>query len=395
MNAQGILVREVPVKQSARVLQASGMFDVPASAVSRVEIPYNLPLDDKPWNIGLIVGASGSGKSSIAEAMWPEQTLVSGHDWDPDRAVVDGFPKRMAVKDVLDLLSSVGFSSPPAWLRPYHVLSTGEQFRVSIARTLAEAMVANEEAVITGGVEAETVVVDEFTSVVDRTVAQIGSSAIARTVRRRHMRFVAVTCHYDVLEWLQPDWVFNTDTSQFDWRSVQPRPSIELRIQRVHHSYWSVFSRHHYLSKDLNPSAVCFAAFLASTGRPVAFNAWLSQPHRSIPNMRRSSRVVTLPDYQGVGIGNRLVETCASLWRALNYRPMATAAHPAMVAHRQRSPVWVQHRDASRNSGGGMMTRDAIGKTIANARFTAGFEYVGPVMDKGVAEALYNTSTEV
>lgn len=380
-NISGVLQLEVPIKKSARVLQASGMFDVPVEDKSRVEIPYNLPLGDRPWNVGLIVGASGSGKSSIADHVWPLGSAIREEwAWDPERAVVDCFPKEMPIKDVVDLCSSVGFSSPPSWLRPYHVLSTGEKFRVSIARALAVAVLDN----------VLPTVIDEFTSVVDRTVAQIGSSAIARTVRRRGAQFVAVTCHYDVQEWLQPDWVFSTDTRQFDWRSVQPRPAIDIRVQRVHHSLWEVFARHHYLSASLNPSAVCFAAF-NNAGRPIAFNAWLSQPHRSIPNMRRSSRVVTLPDYQGVGIGNRLVETVASMWRALGYRPMATAAHPAMVAHRQRSPHWVQHREASRNAGGGMMNRDTIGKTIANTRFTAGFEYVGPIMDKTTAKALYNT----
>ena len=55
-------------------------------------------------------------------------------------------------------------------------------------------------------------VVDEFTSVVDRTVAQIGSAALVRAVRRRNQKFVAVTCHYDVIDWLDPDWVFQPHT---------------------------------------------------------------------------------------------------------------------------------------------------------------------------------------
>ena len=62
------------------------------------------------------------------------------------------------------------------WLRPFHVLSNGEQFRATIARALAESAKGRE-----------LVVIDEFTSVVDRTVAQIGSAAIAKTIRRRHV----------------------------------------------------------------------------------------------------------------------------------------------------------------------------------------------------------------
>ena len=81
-------------------------------------------------------------------------------------------------KDIVELLSSIGFSSPPAWLRPFPVLSTGQQFRALLARLLAEAA-------------GELVVCDEFTSVVDRTVAQVGSAALARTVRQRGQQFIA------------------------------------------------------------------------------------------------------------------------------------------------------------------------------------------------------------
>ncbi len=107
---------------------------------------------------------------------------------------------------------ALGFSSPPAWLRPFHLLSNGEQFRVTLARALAEMP--------------ELAVVDEFTSVVDRTVARIGSGAISRAVRRSGRRLVAVTCHYDVLPWLEPDWVLDmADGSSSVRREDVSRPS--------------------------------------------------------------------------------------------------------------------------------------------------------------------------
>lgn len=59
--------------------------------------------------------------------------------------------------------------------------------------------------------ESDFIVFDEFTSVVDRQVAQTASMAINKAVHRMDKQFIAVTCHYDVLEWLQPDWVFDTN----------------------------------------------------------------------------------------------------------------------------------------------------------------------------------------
>ena len=90
---------------------------------------------------------------------------------------------------------AVGFNTIPAWLRPYGVLSNGEKFRVDLARRLLE-----------GG---DLIAVDEFTSVVDRQVAKIGSHAVQKWARGKGRQFVAATCHYDLEDWLQPDWVLS------------------------------------------------------------------------------------------------------------------------------------------------------------------------------------------
>ena len=152
-------VVESPILDSFRVRQVAGMFDLPADAGTRSEFLVRIPSMDEPWSIGAIVGPSGSGKTTIAKQAFGER-LVDRWDWPGDRCILDGFPQRMGIREITQLLGSVGFSSPPAWLRPFHLLSNGEQFRVNLARTLAEMP--------------ELAVVDEFTSVVDRTVARIG-----------------------------------------------------------------------------------------------------------------------------------------------------------------------------------------------------------------------------
>ena len=224
----------VPVEKTARVLQLAGLFDVPPTERSERTWSVNLPLDEAPWQIGLVVGASGSGKSTLAREAFPN-ALVGGYEWPEDKAVVDGFPVELSIKDVTAALSSVGFSTPPAWLRPFRCLSNGEQFRATLARALCDPR--------------ELVVVDEFTSVVDRTVAQVGSAAVAKAVRRQPgKKFVAVTCHNDVEEWLCPDWVVEMPAGTFTRRSLRQRPPIELQIVRVDRSAWSLFQHHHYLS---------------------------------------------------------------------------------------------------------------------------------------------------
>ncbi len=363
------ITRSTPIVRSARVTQLEGMFDVPPSARSEVRWKAALPIEARPWQIGLIVGPSGSGKSTIARELFPEE-LVHGFDWPADRSLVDAFPKGLSIKDITLLLSSVGFSSPPSWLRPFAVLSNGEQFRATIARALAE--------------RPELVVIDEFTSVVDRTVARIGSAAIAKAVRRRAgQQFVAVSCHYDVVEWLDPDWIYEPATNGFQWRlERRGRPPISLEIARVGSAAWKLFSRHHYLTASLNRSATCFCAFIE--GRPVAFDAWLPFIGRLKDDRRarRGHRTVCLPDFQGVGIGNALFNFCASLWAGLGYRAFSCTGHPAEINRRLRSPeLWRLTRAPSRTARDSVHADRRFSKlrnARASNRLTAGFEYVGP-----------------
>jgi len=50
--------------------------------------------------------------------------------------------------------------------------------------------------------------------------------------------------------------------------------------------------------------------------------------------------IVTLPDYQGIGIGMALAETVADLNRKEGFRLNITASHPAVIAHCRHSPRW-------------------------------------------------------
>jgi GNAT superfamily N-acetyltransferase len=354
-----------PVSRTPRVLQVEGLFDLVPTRQHELTWDVRLPLDEKGWHIGLIVGPSGCGKSTVARALFAEPLAAVERfpPWPGDASILDAFPQDMPIKTVVGLLSSVGFSSPPAWLRPFRVLSTGEQFRASLARLLAYAP--------------DVAVVDEYTSVVDRTVARIGSAALAKTVRSLGRQFVAVTCHEDVEEWLQPDWTYRPATNTFAWRCLQRRPPIALTIYRCRLEAWQLFRPHHYLSGKLHPGA---HAFLASwNDRPVAFSAWINSLVKY--GGKREHRTVTLPDFQGVGIGHALSNFCASLWAGLGYRALSTTTHPAFVASRLKSPHWRLIRAPALAGGGGRPDLKH-----AWTRLTAGFQYVGPALDRRTAE---------
>lgn len=149
------------------------------------------------WKIGLIVGPSGTGKSVILNTLYPGKTLAPTKH---GASVIDDMPEGTNVKDITRLFSKLGFSSVPSWLKPYDVLSMGERMRVDLAY-----------AILT---QTSPIVFDEFTSVVDRVVAQNLCIALAKYIRQSNLRFIAVGCHYDVLEWLRPDWAYDTGKSE-------------------------------------------------------------------------------------------------------------------------------------------------------------------------------------
>jgi energy-coupling factor transporter ATP-binding protein EcfA2 len=352
------------IKRTARVMQTAGMMDCPVEGKLSTSWDVEVPIENRPWSVGLVVGPSGAGKSSLARHLWPDELAATDFTWSPDAAILDDFPAGMSVRAVTKLLTAVGLGSVPAWLRPYRTLSTGEAFRASIARALAE----------TEGL----VVIDEFTSVVDRQVAKVASHSVQKTVRRDNRQLIAVTCHYDVADWLQPDWVVDMAGGTFTWRSVQPHPPIRLEIHQIDRSAWRVFERHHYMSANLHSTATVFGAFVED--ECVAFTSYLHFPHPRTRNIKMGHRLVVLPDWQGLGIAGRLDDWLGQWLYDRRLRYHNTVAHPAMISFYARSPRW-REVTTGRKALNTTSTHKALRSRTLKSRFlnTRSFEYVPPV----------------
>lgn len=192
------ILRETTPSNSYRVASVIGRFDLPSACVRE---EFKGSLDTPPcWQIGLIMGRSGTGKSTIAKELFPD-SYICNFDYS-SKAVIDDMPISASVEAICNLFTSVGFSTPLSWLKPYSVLSNGEKMRVDIARAILE--------------DRELVVFDEFTSVVDREVAKTTSFCLQKAIRKHPgKQFIAVTCHSDVANWLLPDWILDTDSMTF------------------------------------------------------------------------------------------------------------------------------------------------------------------------------------
>ncbi len=308
---------------SYRAARVKSLFNVESGADFALDT--ELPIDDGDWRIGVVVGPSGSGKSSIGAAL--------GHPYDPawpgDRPVIDAIDPGGDFNAATGALSAVGLGSVPTWLRPFPVLSNGEKFRATLARLVCEAP--------------RFAVVDEFSSVVDRQIARVGAGAFAKAWRRTGGQVVLLSCHYDILDWLVPDWVFDTASGQFERGCLRRRPRLEMQIHQTDWRYWPLFEPHHYLKLPKMIAAACYVATI--DGEPVAHVAVSTRPGLV---EARACRLVVMPEWQGAGVGMRFLnEVCAAWRRGENRyaRPMPTlfhTSHPGLAAALRRDDKWTQ-----------------------------------------------------
>lgn len=160
------IVKTSEIDNSFRVAAIRGTYDLQMSQITEhFTGELNLPED---WKIGLIVGNSGTGKTTIAKHLFGGD-YICNFDYN-HKSVVDDMPVNCSVAEISQAFCAVGFASVPSWLKPYAVLSNGEKMRVDLARAILE--------------KRELFVFDEFTSVVDRNVAKIASFAIQKALRR-------------------------------------------------------------------------------------------------------------------------------------------------------------------------------------------------------------------
>lgn len=378
------VVRRISVDESSRMKQINGLFDVPQTTEIKREWKGEIDLDINAddWNIGLIVGPSGSGKSTIAKELFGDLVDVA-LSWNKS-SVIDDFDLSLSTEKIAEVCQAVGFNTIPSWKKPYDVLSTGEKFRVSLARRLIE-----------GG---DLIVVDEFSSVVDRQVARIGSYATQKFTRRNNKKFVAVTCHYDVAEWLDPDWILEPETMNFKRVRLRripkgSRPEINVKIRAVDRSAWKLFSRYHYLTANVSVSAKAFCLFVDDN--PAAIAMMMHQPISSRPGITKPgiiiyyvSRLVCLPDYQGLGFGPLLSDTICSAFSSIGYETRTYPAHPSLIRTYAKSKNYQCVRRAgsfhgSKRKKDGRFFQAGLGM---GGRPCAVFKYVGEKMK--IKEAL-------
>lgn len=312
-----------------RAARVKSLFNAESGCNFDLDIEADLSGD---WNIGVIVGPSGSGKTSLGRVVFGEDLI---HDysqgWDPNLPIVDCIAPDGDFNEVTGALASVGLGTVPSWLRPFRVLSNGEQFRAGLARILCE--------------KPDRIVIDEFTSVIDRQIAKVGSLAFAKSWRRMnpHGKVVLLTPHYDVLDWVQADWIIDTKSGHFERGCLRRLPEINLDILKTDSSYWRYFKPHYYLDLPKPPAAEYFVGLVDGE-----LACHLAVCPFFTANAYRATRLVTMPEWQGAGVGSRFLDWVCQYHlegKGRCGRKLPTlfhTSHPQLIGALRRSPRWIQ-----------------------------------------------------
>jgi GNAT superfamily N-acetyltransferase len=313
---------------SYRAARVKSLFN--AESGCNWEHTAELPIDSTEWKIGLIVGPSGSGKTSIGSRFFDKPVYDLYANWDNSKPIVDCIAPDGDFNTVTGALAAVGLGDVPAWLRPFYVLSNGEKFRAGLARLVCE--------------QPAQAVIDEFTSVIDRQIAKIGAQAFGKSWRRGNGQVVLLSCHYDIIEWLQPDWVYDTAEARFYTRDcLRQRPKIELQIYKVKGSVFRHFKPHYYLDLPFPVAAEYFVGIVGN--EPVCHIAVCPL---FTAKAYRSTRLVVMPEWQGAGIGTRFLDAIGQYHldgrgRCGHKFPMFFhTSHPQLCAALRRSKKWIQ-----------------------------------------------------
>lgn len=173
-----------------------------------------------------------------------------------------------------------------------------------------------------------------------------------------------LTPHYDILDWVKPDWVFDTKTKVFERGLARQRPKIDLQVFKVNQSYWKYFKPHYYLNLPMPP---CAEYFIGVVDGELACHVAVAPFFTS--NGYRATRLVTMPEWQGAGVGMKFLEWIAQYHLEGNGRcnkkfpTYFHTSHPQLCMALRKSKKWVQ---TSANLYGGNKTRSS--KSIMKSR---------------------------
>jgi ABC-type Mn2+/Zn2+ transport system ATPase subunit len=346
MQTYGVKLESI-ISDNFYCKKAANSVDLNLAEKSKHELTIKADLNAS-YNLGLILGASGSGKTTLAKSIFGEncfQTILN-----KESSIIEQFPDHFTYEERVSILSGVGLTQVPCWIRPVKTLSNGQKARAEAALLMCRK---------------DLTVIDEWTSVVDRTVAKVMSHCLQKHTRNFNKKVIVLSCHYDVLEWLNPDWIIDCNQQEYVDRRLlrqtfKRSEQLKFDLREVNKSSWKYFSKYHYLSHVGPPGfSKCYGLFHQEN--QIGFLAFSNYtPKKKNKKMiLHSNRVVIHPDYCGFGLGLKMVDEAAKLL-INDFRIMSKFSSIPMYQSRLKNKNWIllkTRRDIKKISSGGNMKR--------------------------------------
>lgn len=162
-------------------------------------------------------------------------------------------------------------------------------------------------------------------------------------------------------------------------QNLKQTPKIKLTARRVEpHTWYTLgFYKHHYLTQTLNKSCKCI--LFEWNNNPIAFIALLNSPRKGMPYGFSISRLVIMPDYQGLGLSTKIIDFCGAILKQLGeqYVLYIKTIHEKMGNALEKSKNWMPTAYNGKTRNYNAITSE--GKKYQNrlARKSFCFKYVG------------------
>ena len=180
-----------PKEVTSRVAEISEIFGIGINEAIEHTI-----LDDydvkEDFEVCYITGCSGSGKSSLLRALKEQygyDDLGLQQAMNEDKAIIDLIGSD--TKEAIGLLSICGLAEAKLFVKRPFELSDGQKYRFQLAWLLDQ--------------KRNMIMIDEFTSFLDRTTASVVAFNIQKICRRNNIKLIVATAHNDLEDFLKPD----------------------------------------------------------------------------------------------------------------------------------------------------------------------------------------------
>lgn len=299
-------------------------FGIPPHEAPQV-VTDGLRIESRPGTITALVGPSGSGKSSVLQAIADQigQAVWVGREkLDKRSSIIDLVAPRRPLATAMRILTACGLGEPRLWVRSADDLSDGERFRAALARAIGRAVGCSAPAPI---------FCDEFTAILHRRLARALAHNLRKLVSRTGLTLFVASSQEDLLNDLQPDQLVRLGGPTPRVETHFPRPrrlSLHRRMVVEPGSVrdYCLFSAMHYRHRDglgfvdkvfllrEQPGGEALGILVFAHGAMELTLRNRATGGRFVRNLRRLNRelrvlrrLVMHPDVRGCGLGHVFV----------------------------------------------------------------------------------------